>query len=418
MPPSDRRAISLKEYGKWTGELSPSELDALLLVAGTRLDVSPQLHGLIEIKATSHVGVICTDDLTVRVRPKVGLDNLFHLLGVDTALWKVGTGQADYGIDDEDVSSALVRLLCREVDRLTSRGLLHGYVEHHERLMSLRGRVDLNAVMRRPWEPMPVPCSFDEFVPDVFVNRALRRALQAARRLPLLSPAVRGELHLLLERFDGVSVRNVGADEIRAWRPSRSDRHYRSAMSLALVVLSHADLADRAGVNSAASFTIDMNKLFEEFVGRELRTRLAPQLDLEEQYSTALDVDATLSICPDFVVRRQRSDGQLLAVADTKYKLSGAAGEITDHYQLLAYSTVFGLNDGVLIYCDRDDGVVDEQLEQHVRSVEVINGGIRHHVYRLGLSGTRSDINSRLDELAQFLESIAISHERSALVAA
>lgn len=392
--------IDLREYGTWTGALDTEPLRALASVAGSRLGVRRDLDGRAVVSAGSHVGVIVAEGVTVRVRPKVPLDNLFYLLGVGDESWTLDPTVASFGARDDDIAEAVVRLFAVEVDRLTSRGLLHGYVTEEERILAVRGRVDMTAVMRRPWERTPVPCRYDEFVPDIWVNQVLVAALVVARRGLQLAPALRGELHLLAQRFEGVSHRSVDLDRLARWRPSRNDRRYRIALRLAEIILHNLSLVDRAGDRMAAAFTLDMNQLFETFVGRELARRLPDGLVLSEQHRTTLDMGGRREIRPDLVLHHAGQPWTPLAVGDIKYKLTESLGSTPDHYQLLAYTTVFGLDDGVLFYCEGAD--VDTRLESAppVSSIVVRGRGSRHVVYRLDVSGTRSDISRRLDALA------------------
>lgn len=91
-------------------------------------------------------------------------------------------------------------------------------------------------------------------------------------------------------------------------------------------------------------------------------------------------------------------------LADAKYKLTESLGSNADHYQLLAYLTRFGLTEGVLVYCQPpDDGATAETDGQPWSTVEIRGAERRHHVYRLDVSGDRSQIEARLDRLAEWL---------------
>lgn len=396
--------IDLVEYEPWAGTIDGPELAALANVAGTRLDVSRDLDGRARIVAKEHVGVFVASDVVVRVRPKVNLDNLFYLLGVGDESWTIDAALGPFGErESDDLVVAVVRLFAREVERLSARGLLHGYVSHEERLLALRGRVDINALIRRPWERTPVACRFDEFVPDIWVNQVLLAALTTARRGPMLPPRLRAELHVLQQRFDGVRQPTIDLDQLARWRGNRRDRHYTVALRLAEVVLRLISLADVDGDCHAAAFTLDMNKLFEEFVGRELAQRLPADLELTEQYWTSLDRSGRLRMAPDLVVHPRGDRDRPVFVGDVKYKLTDSLGVNSDHYQLLAYATVFGLGEGVLVYCQRGDHDLAGTGEAPTTTVTVRGAGIEHTVYRLDVSGTRADIDRRLDDLAAWL---------------
>ncbi len=393
--------IELAEYGSREIAASSVALDELAEVAGERLTLTRAAGGKVEIKAGAHVGVIATDEIRVRIRPKVDLDNLFYMLGVGDEAWRVDQRLAPYEIAQDDLVTAVVRLFCREVDTLTSRGLLHGYVAHEESLLAIRGRVAVAATMSRPWQRTRVPCRFDEFIPDIWLNQVLLAALSMVPRVPDLPPALRGNVHLLAQHFEGVSWLAVDIDEVERWKPKRNETHYAVAMTLAAVILRHLSLADRSGGAQAGSFTINMNKLFEDFIGRSIRARLPLGLELSEQHPGHLDRGRKLSLQPDLVLHPSGVPDEPTYVADVKYKLTESLGDISDHYQLLAYATVFDLGEGALIYCQRPDGAPTlEAVDGPPVGGVLIQGTEKQHwVYRLDVSGTRSDIERRLDDL-------------------
>ena len=397
--------IELHEYESWIGHLPEAQRDELMLLAGSRLQFAPRVHGEMEISATEHAGVFVTRDVTVRVRPKVPLENLFFMLDAGAPRWQIDRLQAPFAVDTE-LTTAVVRLFALEVDRITSRGLLHGYVEHQDRQMAMRGRLDLHEIIRRPWEQVPIACRYDEFVPDVFVNRALRTALEAARLVPDLPTPVRGELHLLLQRFDAVAGEPIRVRDIDRWRPSRADRHYATALGLARIILHNLTLADRAGTASASSFTIDMNQLFEDFLGRELGSRLPPDLALTEQHATHLALVGStrrLPMRPDFVFHPTGIPHEARYVADAKYKLTETLGSNADHYQLLAYLTRLGLHEGVLVYCQAPDEIETPGTDTPWSTIDIVGSDRQHHVYRLDVSGDRQLLSERLDALVHWL---------------
>lgn len=399
--------IELREYEAWIGRLASDDLDELVSLAGDRLVVGHRPHRQVEVKATAHVGVLVTQNVTVRVRPKVPLDNLFFMLDARPDRLAIDWRAAPYAEVEDDLVTAVVQLFAAEVERLTGRGLLHGYVEHHDRLVGVRGRIDLAEMAHRPWQITPLACRFDEFVPDIAVNRILLTALTAARAAPGIPASLRGELHLLRQRLEGVSAAPVTVRDVDRWQPTRIDRHYGTAIGLARIILRHLTLADRHGQAAAASFTIDMNKLFEDFLGRELAARLPADLEITEQYATHLARAGRFSrlpMQPDYLIHDLGRPDRAVYVADAKYKLTEALGSNADHYQLLAYLTRLGLREGVLVYCQRPDHEPGDAAtgDRHA-TVSITGTDIDHHVYRLDLSGHRRDIATRLDSLAAWL---------------
>lgn len=400
---STTRPVELEEYRTRAVHLSGDAFADLAATAGTRLGLRGLPGGAVEITATSHVGIIATPEVVVRVRPKVELDNLFHLLGVTTHGWTIDDVAAPYDAPPDDLLASVVNLYLRHVDRLTSQGLLHGYVQEEERLIALRGRLDLQQVARAPWRASPVPCRFDEFIPDIWLNRVLLAALARARRVPDMHSAVRAQLHLVSQRFDGVTPTAIDLRELDRWRPTRLDRHYEDAVVLAQLILRNLTLADRTGGVSTTAFTIDMNRLFEDFVTRSLEARLGDHHEVEAQHGAHLDVSNRLAIRPDIVIHDRSRERTIRLVADTKYKLTEELGNVGDHQQLLAYTTVLGLTEGVLIYCQQPSDQPSPPDEPPATPLHIRGADTTNWVYRVALSGTRDDVEASMDALADWI---------------
>ncbi|MGB6058120.1 MAG: hypothetical protein WBF71_07630, partial [Microthrixaceae bacterium] len=230
-------------------------------------------------------------------------------------------------------------------------------------------------------------------------------AVDRLLRVPGLPPQVRTSLGRLLQRFDDVQHVAVDPSQIDRWQTTRLDQHYQAPMRLASVILRNLTLAHAVGSAASATFLVDMNELFQQFVADRLRRFLAPQLDLVEEPPTALATAGRLTMRPDLVMRRGRAD---CYVGDVKYKLATGAARMTDYYQLLAYTTAMRLPEGVLIYA-QDPGDPNDPLTQvsgivdPVHTVRIRNSTIDVHVYRLRLDGTNQELDESIERLAEWV---------------
>lgn len=395
--------LLLGEYETRTFALTKRQAQALRDAEGSRLRVGlGATEGTYEITADSYVGAVVTPDVSVLIRPKVPLHNLFHLLGV--APPTLGNQLFNFAVD-RDLLVIMAAVFAHAVDHATMRGVLHGYRHTEERLLSPRGRIDVIEQVRRPGLVSPIACRFDEYTSDVFANQALVAAVDRLLHVPGLPPQVRTSLGRLLQRFD--DVRHVAVDplQIDRWQPTRLDQHYQASMRLASVILRNLTLAHAVGSVAAATFLIDMNELFQQFVADRLRRLLAPQLDLVEEPPTALAATGQLTMRPDLVMRDGRD---VRYVGDVKYKLATGSGRMSDYYQLLAYTTAMRLPEGVLIYA-QDPGDPNDPLSpvsgttDPVHSVRIRNSTIDVHVYRLRLDGTNQELDESIGRLAEWV---------------
>ncbi len=417
------RRVTLREYGREVLVLSAEQANALNRVGGGQyLSVEPGEHsGLWQVSAHNYVGSINVAGLQVLVRPKIPLRNLFLLLevGLRKQDWR------DEAVRFEttgDLLPALVSFFARTTETTLARGLYHSYREQRDRLVAMRGRVDIARQLAQPGVVIPMHCRFTEFTADLIENSYLKAAVSRSLRVAGVQPIDRRRLmqHLVtLEDVGHVRHHHVDHDRVVF---TRLNEHYRPAFRLAQIVLANLTLEDAIGETQASSFMVDMNKLFERFVTERLKRALRGRLDVKSQHCDRLDKDRRVAIRPDLLFSSQ---GTARFVADIKYKLTdeGARGRTADYYQLLAYTTALDLPEGVLIYClnanladDPDDNGSISGLPRRyatqgsapagaaaVSSVRVRHAGKVLHTYALDLSGTADDVAKNVRELADWV---------------
>jgi len=371
--------ILLREYEQTDAVLPDSVVSDLVVAAGERLSVkATSVPGTVRIGASSYVGTVVTPDIEVRVRPKVALENLFLMLdvGLPPEAWRAET--VLFGTD-RDLLPAVGSFFSRTLERTVAGGLLRSYRAENDRLVALRGRIDLPAQLRQPGIESPIACVFEEYTADIIENRYLKSAVRRLLRAPRVSGVARRGLLQQLARFEQVADVTVEPDAPDRMHFTRINRHYVPSLRLARIVLENLTLTDRQGFAPATSFMLDMNDLFQRFLADRLRRTLHGTLRVVEEPKTHLDLDRQVRMYPDLVFTRS---GRTVYVGDAKYKLSDSGlARNADYYQLLAYTTALGLPEGILVYCQADD-------QEPARVITTTGEGKRLVTYRLDLSGT------------------------------
>lgn len=376
--------------------LEPADLARLESVPGERLAATPTSRpGWFRLRASSWVGQVQLGSVEVRIMPKV--EDLANVLMMFTS----AAGITDWSPSPARYASGglvegVADLLLRTIDQTTRRGLLHGYRTREERLPVLRGRLRVAELATRPWEPWPAPCRYEEFTADIAENRVLLAAVALVRRW-VVGPPIRRLAAELEDRFA-----DVGGDdhtvfdpllEAAAMRWSPINDHYQPAVRLAALVLEGFAVTHAVGRTEGVAFLVDMNRLYERWIGAELTARLWPGIDVVEQDRVLLADRPSVPMNPDLLFR---VGGRPVLVGDVKYKLTGSGlARNADWYQLLAYATALDLPRGVLVYCQAD--------EAPAREITVHGSGHRLTCYPLGLGGTRDEVATRLDDLAETL---------------
>jgi 5-methylcytosine-specific restriction enzyme subunit McrC len=388
--------VRLSEYGEQEIELTAEQAAALQQTAGKRLSVAQgSAAGRYLLRASSYVGTVVFPDLTVRIRPKVPIANVLHLLGRAgaPASWLTGT-EAGYEAAP-DATAAFAELYSRTLTSTLGRGPLHGYREHHENLVALRGRVDLTAQMRRPGQQTPVACRYVDFTPDIDENRYVKHATKVLLRTPDVPIGARRGLKHGLIQLDQVEDVVPRIDLPRRIVHNRLTEHYAPLLELSELVLRSVTLSDEAGSVIASTFLLDMNALFERFLEHALREHLVGRLRVSGQERTHLDVDRRVLMKPDLVFRDRHE--RVVLVGDAKYKLTDdGVGRTSDYYQLLAYCTRYGLDRGVLVYATADG-------ETPPTVVTVEHAGVRLHSMSVDLTGDAAMISGEVARIAAIL---------------
>ncbi|MEW2074580.1 restriction endonuclease [Streptomyces sp. NPDC013433] len=349
--------VELVEHAPAVGVALPDGVGRAL--AALRIvDAAPDPYssGRWSLRAGSKVGAVTVtvpghgDPLTVRITPKVPIARLFFLLGysLDPAgAWR--EGEVDVA-EHQEVLPALAHAVERQVDRALRQGLLQGYRVTEETSPVVRGRIrEAEQIRRRFGATLPVEVVYDDFTTDIAENRILRTAVERLLRLPGVPREVRRRLLHQRARLADVTVL-VRGRPLPEWRPSRLNARYHHALRLARAVLEDASPEHGPGGLRVEGFLFDMNKLFEDFVTVALREALRGSGYVARfQDPLHLDEARAIRMKPDLVLHGP--DRAPCAVADAKYKVERPGGyPDADLYQMLAYCTALGLDEGHLVY--------------------------------------------------------------------
>lgn len=352
------RTIRLREHKTDVARLTDSEVQELLALPDGFVEVTPRGGDEYALRPGSRVGTAVRGSLRVLVRPKVGLRNVLFLLGYANGIrW----GHEDFPYGEDDLLRAVAWWFEREVAEAARYGVARAYVDREEALTTIRGRIAVDSQLAiRPGRAYPIECRFQEYSDDTDLNRVLAAAHAALLRVPQLHHDVAQRLrHRARHFFGNVNSVQYSPATLPALHFSRLDRHWETAARVGQIILRQRSIRDDEGAVLGATFTIDMNRVFERFIEAVVteRTRVTPFI-LEAQARRHLTSPAVapggvgvpaINMRPDFLLRNGRVP---VAVGDAKYKELLRIGdwEHPDIYQLIAYCTRLQLDRGLLIY--------------------------------------------------------------------
>lgn len=355
-PSTTLEPIELLEYR--SAQISPERLaqqDAELLWRrfSNRITVefpSPRTQGDYKLTAHGWAGYLpVSPTLALRLRPRVPLANLFRMLEVayDLRGFELLPGLTDCHSLDE-FFERLAKILASRILARSRRGFCREYFERRERLGAVRGRIDLEPMLRAPWRTR-IDCRFEEHTADVEDNQILLWTLDRIRRnAACRRPEVRRTVRQAFGRLNGlVTPRPFSATDCQDRIYTRLNDDYRALHSLCRFFLEHTGPTHEAGDRRNLPFLVDMAGLFELFVAKWLRLHLPPPRSLDVQKTVRLG-DGRLSFTIDGVLY-DHSDGRPRAVFDTKYKPTQNP-TTADVFQIVAYAEACDCRDAFLIY--------------------------------------------------------------------
>ncbi|TWP47514.1 restriction endonuclease [Lentzea tibetensis] len=343
-----------------------------------------------ELKPKRTVGAVhLGDGVAVVVQPKIKIARVLFMLGYAT---KPGFPEGEVaGVEAADLWPAVAETLCRHATRALEGGVLQGYATEHTGSTVLRGRVRVgDQIARRPGRMMPMEITYDEYSIDTVENRLLRAAVRKMLAVPGVSPKMCDRLRHIGNQLTGVSSLSRGAP-LPTWQSHRLNARYEPALRIAELVLRNLSFEAGAGGLPTASFVINMEKVFENFVTVALKEAWKSRPGTTEgQFSTTLDEGKQLSMKPD-VVHREGTKTRI--VVDAKYKLESASGRYpnSDQYQMLAYCTALNVHHAWLVYARGTQG----EVTRNIRCTQ-----ITLHEYPLDLDVPPKELLGQIDRLA------------------
>lgn len=382
-------SFSLSEYEEKIVEALDADVAQKIQRTGI-VELSRKVSGEFVFKADSKIGFISVQGVQVNVSPRFPIYNIFYFLGLSQEL-KFDKEQVQIS-ESSDFLTVLFQSFVQSVSFATRKGLISGYVNLEDTLQVLKGRIDFSRQFKRnPGSYYPFEISFDDFVEDIPENQILKKALQVSLKFGLRNRNLRNQAQNLLFNFKDVSE----IDRSPSWTQSRLNLHYRNALNLAELIIGGNGFHEKVGDVQINGFSIDMYKVFEDFVAKQLAERI-DGLDeyIATQKSLSLDVGGIYKEKPDLIWYKK---GKPFQVMDTKYKKPEGEEEqrdsLNDLRQVISYASLLGLKEAHLIY-----GVAG-----NARSIETRQEGITVYTHGLDLGKPPAEIENQLDALVRNL---------------
>lgn len=374
-----KRTIVLSEYQTNIvpqGELEEAVAHRLWQACSRLVTIefpTPKTHGQWQLTALGWVGMVpLTSNLTLVLEPKVPIAHLLQMIEIAFGLQDLQLlrGLVD-GASIADLYEGLALLLARGISKQCRRGLYRPYERCEATSPFVRGRLQIDELIRQP-TPSEPPCVYHEQRVDVVDNQILRWTLLWMLKSELWQgqgeSALRRTLRQALRALHGVTTpRPFTAADCRGRHYSRLNEAYAQLHALCAFFLEASSPSHLPGENESVPFVINMAQLYEQFVAAWLQQHLPDEWQLQIQERHPLD--GRLHFAIDLVLY-DRAQAQPLAVLDTKYKVPEQGPDTADIAQVVAYAAAKGVSEALLIYPQSLHNPLDATVGGvHVRTI-------------------------------------------------
>jgi 5-methylcytosine-specific restriction enzyme subunit McrC len=353
MKSANSQVIEITEYqSKYFNNYEISEEWGIALLKYRKeIDVefpTPKTANKWKLTAKGWVGYIpVNSDFGLKINPKVPIKNLFGMLEYAYNLKSFKFLQGLMNCESvEDFYNELAYILAEKIIERCRKGLYRSYVPKTEKLNYVRGRLNVQQVIKKPWD-VKLECEYEEYTADIIDNQILFWTLFHIGHSGCCSDKVSKIVRKAYHGMQGmVCLKNCSAKDCIERSYHRLNHDYYTLHQLCRFFLENTIPSHEKGKNTTLPFLVNMARLYEMFVAEWLRENLPPHLTLKTQ--ERITIDKHIYFQTDLIIY----DSQTLTpkyLLDTKYKNPNNISN-NDLTQVVTYAVSKKCPEAVLVY--------------------------------------------------------------------
>ncbi|MFC4312997.1 McrC family protein [Steroidobacter flavus] len=333
-------------------ELSEASAVAISKTPQCKVEFPNPLNGRKYIVRAERIAglVPISNELLLRIKPKVPIGNVFAMLAAVRGLEFIGKqpGVGSLGTI-EQMFDFVAREFAERVIARVRKGLYSQYVGHAERAYVVRGRLEVASTLRlRARGDVRVACTYETTTPDILDNQVILWALDRIARVGLRTAAALERVRAARRALLGtVSLTECTAADCRARSYNRLNEDYRILHALARFFLEAMGPRLAVGEYQFVPFKLTMWSLFQDYVVATIRAQLPSDFVLHRQRPVELG-GAFKPYKIDALIADAHTE-RPLAVIDAKYTRDPHSAS-EDVNQVVAYATYTGAKLAILVY--------------------------------------------------------------------
>lgn len=280
----------------------------------------------------------------------------------------------------DDIYDLFAEIIARGISYQLKQGLYREYVARNESLLTVRGKIDINAtIVNRMRNSQQIVCDYDELSENNIYNQILLTTATTLIKHSDVKKEKKSKLKQLMLFFHDVQPIDIHTIRWNALRFDRNNRNYRMLLYLCYFIINEWLMTTEEGNYKMRGFSDDhMCRLFEKFV-LEYYKKHHPEYKANAAQIgwNVIEESTDTSVLPIMQSDVLLSIGERTLIIDTKYYskiMQQQYGKETirnNHlYQIRTYVDEYDREhqhnvDGMLLYAKTKDTDFDDATINH-----------------------------------------------------
>lgn len=313
----------------------------------------------------NYVGVIQVNNITIEILPKADKktyaskdkwqEALLTMLRECRKLKVESLSEALLTLKSSSLLDLYYYEFLKEVENIIHQGFRKKYKKVSGNTKYLKGRLLFNQQINKNLiHKERFYTEHQVYSRDHLINRILLKALNITSFISN-NPAIKNKAEKLKLEFEGIQDVNIIATDFEKVNFSINNEHYRQGINLAKMIILNYSPDLKGGHESVLAILFDMNKLYENFIYRQLKKfEKTHNLKVVDKKHNLVIVEKEKQYFwennyfePDIIVRKNDKT----VIIDTKWKvLKNHTPDINDLRQMYAYNMHYKSNLSILLY--------------------------------------------------------------------
>ncbi|MCF8059962.1 MAG: McrC family protein [Bacteriovoracaceae bacterium] len=262
-------------------------------------------------------------------------------------------------VTDSSILDLYIYEFYKEIEEVLRQGLRRSYSFKDGNISGVKGKILFTRdVIVNSSDKSKTFCRYQVYKPDNILNYILHLALKVSLNMTSNMSLIETGKNLL-SVFPDVGNHVVNSKVFNKITFNRNNSYYKSAISLAKLIIHDTGLDLSSGSENVVSFLFDMNQLFEEFMYKICKKEFKE--DEYQVHRSGKRFWEKKLIKPDIVIENAKCG--YTVIFDTKWKIpKDLRPSDADLKQIFVYNHYYSSPVSYLLYPSTDDGKAIEDL--------------------------------------------------------